>query len=337
VRSAAILGLWQTYLTRGKLAAAQTLAEQRLEIAQREGAPLSLCWGHFALGATLLHRGMLPGSLTHLRAAVEHSHNRDSASRPFDAGLLAMSYLAVALVLAGFPDQAREVSVRTMRTAEQLAKPSNIAFCAVNVAAMHQLSFNPQAALEICRPAAEIGRSHGVAQLASALDVYSGWAVAACGNPREGADQIRRGIAGWLADGGRLPHAWYLSILAWTYGLDQRFEEAEDTLQDADAAIGELHMEEPIVAWTRADLLRMAGADRATLEAAWRLAIDSARSKGMRIFELRSTVGLAQLIADRGQRTAARETLAPVHDWFSEGADTFDLIAAKRLLSDLTD
>src|SRR6202171_4974182 len=132
-----------------------------------------------------------------------------------------------------------------MRTAEELAKPSNIAFCAVNVAAMHQLSFNPQAAFEVSRYAAEISRSHGVAQFASALDVYSGWAVAADGNPREGADQIRRGIAGWLADGGRLPHAWYLSMLAWTYGLDQRFEQAEDTLQDADAAIGELHMEEP--------------------------------------------------------------------------------------------
>jgi class 3 adenylate cyclase/tetratricopeptide (TPR) repeat protein len=335
VRSAAILGLWQTYLTRGKLAAAQSLAEQRLEIAQREGAPLSLCWGHFALGATLLHRGKLPGSLTHLRAAAEQSHNRDSASRPFDAGLLAMSYLAVALMLAGFPDQAREVSVRTMQTAADLKKPSNIAFCAVNVAAMHQLSFNPQAALEISRHAAEIGRASGVAQFASALDVYSGWAVAAGGNPREGADQIRRGIAGWLADGGRLPHAWYLSMLAWTYGLDQRFEEAQDTLQDAVAAIGELHMEEPIVAWTRADILRMAGADRPTLEAAWREAVDSARAKGMRIFELRSTVGLAQLMADRGQQSEAREILTAAHGWFTEGANTFDLLEAQRLLSTL--
>ena len=336
VRSAAILGLWQTYLTRGELAAAQTLAEQRLEIAEREGVPLSLCWGHFALGATLLHQGRLPGSLTHLRAAVEQSHNRDAVSRPFDAGLLAMSYLAVALMLSGFPDQARAVSVRTMRTAEQLAKPSNIAFCAVNVSAMHQLSFNPQAALEIARYAGAIGRSHGVAQLASALDVYGGWAVAACGNPREGADRIRRGIAGWLADGGRLPHAWYLSMLAWTYGLDRRFEQAEDTLQDATAAIGELHMEEPIVAWTRADILRMAGADNATLETAWRAAIDSARAKDMPIFELRSTVGLAQLMAAGGQRSAAREMLAPAHAWFREGADTYDLLAAQRLLSALT-
>ncbi len=89
-RKAAILGLWQTYLTRGELAAAQTLAEQRLEFAQREGSPLSLCWGHFALGATFLHQGRLSQSLTHLRAAVEQSHSRDAASRPFDAELLTM-------------------------------------------------------------------------------------------------------------------------------------------------------------------------------------------------------------------------------------------------------
>ncbi len=335
VRSATILGLWQTYLTRGKLAAAQSLAEQRLEIAQREGAPLSLCWGHFALGATLLHRGMLPGSLTHLRAAVEQSHNRDAATRPFDAGLLAMSYLGVALSLAGFPDQARDIAVRTMRTAEELAKPSNIAFCAVNVAAMHQLSFNPRAALEIARSAAETSRAHGVAQLASALDVYAGWAVAACGDPREGADQIRRGIAEWLASGQRLPHAWYLSMLAWTYALDQRFEAAGDTLADADAAIGELHMEEPIVAWTRADILRMSAAHHATLEAAWRAAIDSARSMGMPLFELRSSVGLARLLSERGQPAAARALLTGACASFTEGAGTFDLTTARDLLSSL--
>jgi hypothetical protein len=41
-------------------------------------------------------------------------------------------------------------------------------------------------------------------------------------------------------------------------------------------------------------------------------------------------------MADCGQRTTAREMLAQVHDWFTEGADTFDLIAAKRLLADLS-
>jgi predicted ATPase len=94
-------------------------------------------------------------------------------------------------------------------------------------------------------------------------------------------------------------------------------------------------MDEPIVAWTRADILRIAGGDQDVLEAAWRKAIDSARAKGMRIFELRATVGLARLMMERGQTSMAREILAPIHDSFTEGSDTFDLVEAKRLLAEL--
>jgi hypothetical protein len=50
---------------------------------------------------------------------------------------------------------------------------------------------------------------------------------------------------------------------------------------------------------------------------------------------LRSTVGLARLLSTRGARSAAREMLGPLHDSFREGADSFDLVEAKRLLSDL--
>jgi hypothetical protein len=57
----------------------------------------------------------------------------------------------------------------------------------------------------------------------------------------------------------------------------------------------------------------------------------------MPVFELRSTVGLARLMSGNGQRAEARELLAVSHNWFREGADTYDLIAARSLLSELTD
>jgi hypothetical protein len=125
-------------------------------------------------------------------------------------------------------------------------------------------------------------------------------------------------------------------LLGWSYALEGRFEAAGEIMEDATAAIGELHMEEPIVAWTRADILRMAQVETAAQESAWRLAIDSAHAKEMRIFELRSTVGLARLLKGRGQRAQALELLAPIHDSFAEGADTFDLTEAKRLLTELS-
>jgi adenylate cyclase len=106
-------------------------------------------------------------------------------------------------------------------------------------------------------------------------------------------------------------------------------------MQDATDAIGELQMEEPIVAWTRADILRTAGADSPTLESAWRTAVDSSRSKGMRIFELRSTVGLARLLKRQGRSDEARAMLTDVYNWFTEGFDIADLQDAKKLLDEL--
>jgi tetratricopeptide (TPR) repeat protein len=278
----------------------------------------------------------LIAALMHLRAAVAQYLGRDSAARQFDAGPLATSYLAVALVLVGRADEARRTAVRALRAAEELSKPSNIAFCSINVAAMYQLSGDPVAALAVAQKASTLGHAHGLEQLASALDVYIGWAIAAAGDPEEGVERIRRGIAGWMAKGQRLPHAWYLSMLAWAYAIAGRFDDAASTIEDATAAIGELLMEAPIVGWTRAEILRASGAPPAAIEAALRAAIESARGTGNRIFELRATTGLARLMSGSGDRAGARTMLAEIHAEFSEGFDTTDLVEARRVLDDLS-
>jgi len=64
-------------------------------------------------------------------------------------------------------------------------------------------------------------------------------------------------------------------------------------------------------------------------------AVEVARRQGMRILELRSTVRLARLAAARGERTEARAMLASVHDGFTEGFDTPDLVEARALLDEL--
>jgi hypothetical protein len=58
-------------------------------------------------------------------------------------------------------------------------------------------------------------------------------------------------------------------------------------------------------------------------------------SKGMRIFELRSTVGLARLLKRQGRSDEARAMLRDVYNWFTEGFDIADLQDAKKLLDEL--
>jgi len=54
-----------------------------------------------------------------------------------------------------------------------------------------------------------------------------------------------------------------------------------------------------------------------------------------RSFELRAAISMARLWRDQGKRDEARELLAPVYGWFTEGFDTIDLKEAKVLLDEL--
>jgi predicted ATPase len=64
-------------------------------------------------------------------------------------------------------------------------------------------------------------------------------------------------------------------------------------------------------------------------------AIRVARGQGAKSYELRAATSLAQLWADRGRRADARDLLAPIYGWFTEGFDTLDLKEAKALLDEL--
>jgi predicted ATPase len=92
--------------------------------------------------------------------------------------------------------------------------------------------------------------------------------------------------------------------------------------------------------WYAAELNRLEGElllaskepDESLAEASFRKAIAIARGQGARSLELRAATSLAQFLARQGRREEARAVLGPIYDWFTEGFDTADLIAAKALL-----
>ena len=64
-------------------------------------------------------------------------------------------------------------------------------------------------------------------------------------------------------------------------------------------------------------------------------ALDIAKEQKAKLWELRAAVSLARLHCDEGRRAEARDLLAPVYGWFTEGFDTQDLKEAKALLDEL--
>ena len=70
-------------------------------------------------------------------------------------------------------------------------------------------------------------------------------------------------------------------------------------------------------------------------EAGFECALAVAHKQQARSFELRAAMGLARLWRDQGKRSAARDLLAPIYGWFTEGFDTADLKDVKALLEEM--
>jgi predicted ATPase len=74
----------------------------------------------------------------------------------------------------------------------------------------------------------------------------------------------------------------------------------------------------------------------AEVEAAFERAIDRAGRQNTRFWQLRASVSLARFYISHGNPARARDTLAPIYEWFTEGHDTPDLRQAEALLVSLT-
>jgi predicted ATPase len=93
--------------------------------------------------------------------------------------------------------------------------------------------------------------------------------------------------------------------------------------------------------WAEANMHRIRGelltaiGDFAEGQASFCQAIEIARRQGAKLWEVRAATSLARLWRDRGRRNQARDLLAPVYAWFTEGLDTPVLKEARTVLEKL--
>ena len=81
--------------------------------------------------------------------------------------------------------------------------------------------------------------------------------------------------------------------------------------------------------------LKSPARDAAKAQAYFERALAVARQQQAKSWELRAAMSMARLWRDQGKRDEARDLLAPVYGWFTEGFDTLDLKEAKALLDEL--
>jgi predicted ATPase len=180
----------------------------------------------------------------------------------------------------------------------------------------------------------ELSRKQEFSFRYTAGTVFRGWSQAQGGSAEEGIALMQRALADLNQAEQNYARTFYIALLAeaaLTHGMDQEASRALDMAFDLVERTGER--------WWEAELHRLRGksltkANGRTQEAetCYQKALQIAREQGARSLELRAATSLAQLWFDQDKAQDARNLLAPVYDWFTEGFDTPDLKDARALL-----
>ena len=152
-------------------------------------------------------------------------------------------------------------------------------------------------------------------------------------------DEFRESVVAIPRIGVHTNAQYYMSLLARAYQRAGRIDDGLAVLDDA-----QLSIEARGERWWAAEIQRLRGelllsrsADNADqAEACFERALEISRNQEARSVELRAVTSLARLWQSRDKTAEARDLLAPVYAWFTEGFDTVDLKEAKALIDGLS-
>jgi predicted ATPase len=335
-----LFGLFGTKFHGGDPRAALEHAREFLSLAQSGTDSGLLVAGYQILGQALITIGDYSPAFPQLERGAKlyetERHRMLAFQIASDPGVTMRGCWAWGLWHRGYPDQASEVAQEVLRYARrQYAHPYHTLGLALHMIALIAIAARRVSEAEkVGNELVALGSEHGFPTVSGTGLIVQGWALAQRGQNGAAAENIRKGIA--LA---RL-HSYepiFLGLLAEALALTGEIEEglavlAEAlTMAQASGARGndaELHR-------LRGDLLRrLPSPDWTEVEASYRTALAVAREQGTRGFELRAAVSLAGLLHDQERRHEARDLLAPVYGWFTEGFGMPDLKQAKALLDE---
>ena len=168
--------------------------------------------------------------------------------------------------------------------------------------------------------------------------LFGGWHLAAGGRASDAVQMIRSGLAAHQSTRATYHAPLFLSYLAGANADLGQLDQAWRCTGEAMTAVETMRER-----WCEAEINRIAGEialkssepDTAKAQAYFERALAVARQQQAKSWELRAATSLARLWRDQGKREEARELLAPVYGWFTEGFETLDLKEAKELLDEL--
>ena len=251
-----------------------------------------------------------------------------------DPGVCALAVHAIALSLHGLPDQARRTVERTLVLAGSLSHPPSIVFAHANAGRIFMMIRDRHNCERMGAQTVTLAEKFDLPFFRWWGRYIMGWAKVQAPTLSEGlalmeeafphiaSEQLYKCYAAALAeaqfDAGRVTDALAL--------VDRALNTGEGPASGL--YVPEIHR-------LRGVFLRGLGSPAEEVENAFRTALQVAEEQGAFLLKLRAATSLARLWRDQDKSQQARELLAPVYGWFTEGFDTRDLKEAKALLDTL--
>jgi predicted ATPase len=335
--------MWEWRLVRGDIRMCIDLAADGMALAERVNDPGMLMEALFMQGVTMFYRGEYAAARASFETAITSYDDRErtkawAAHTGHNAGVTHRCYLALTLWQLGYPDQARTLDRETRDLADRIGHAFTTAHAIDFTACLHQFG---RAGAEVRRAAEQeiaIATEQGF-QLWHALGtLHKGAALSLEGRMDDAIPVLLEGLQSFRATGAGLRIPYYLGMLGDAYTRAGRFEDAHRAL---DEALGTAEKNDD--GFQGAELHRLAGElvlsespeDAAAAEACFMRAINLARRRKGKAWELRATMSLARLWQREHRGQDARSALAAVYGSCTEGFTTPDLVDARTLLETL--
>jgi class 3 adenylate cyclase/predicted ATPase len=334
-------GLWLFNNTQPGKGAARSLSEELLALGARtadSGQMLQAChasWttnfiiGDFGYTSRQARRGR------ELYDASEHrTHKYLYAGH--DPGVCSRIFGAASAFVLGFPDQALSLVREASDLAKTLNHPLSLIIGELFRTLVHLFRGEPRDAMPILDRAVRVATEAGIPRGMWA-NFLNGWALAVDGGAEAGVSRALLDFDAPGAAGQELLRPFYTGVLADMCRAAGRLDDGLRlvnkalelaTTLDSHWGLAEAHR-------IKGELLLARGEAEAAVEPCFETAIGIARRQGARSWELRAAISFARFRQSQGRAADAKEQLAPVYGWFTEGFDTRDLKEAKGLLEEL--
>jgi predicted ATPase len=318
------------------------LAAQFLALAEKQGATIPLMIGHRLMGHSLVPTGSVAAGRTHFDQSIalyDQAVHLPLATRfGQDVQVAALSYRSLALWFLGFPEASLADANKAIKEAREIGQVPSLLFALYPASLTHLLCGNHAAAAAQTQELAALGEEKGAVFYKNCGKYGPQLRNDQTGKASDAVAIITRCLPGWQSTGATVFKQQLFSYLARAYTALDQFDDAWRSIGEAMNAI-ETSKEK----WWDAEVNRIAGEialksperNEQKAQDYFEHALTAARQQQAKSWELRASVSMARLWRDQGKPQQARELLAPVYGWFTEGFDTLDLKEAKALLEEL--